>query len=73
MAFQPPWYGNPNRSLAGRPPGGRHVSGGVLLTLPDLGIEHIGALEEIGLGRTRHEAGDRDARILQFGPQSERE
>jgi predicted alpha/beta hydrolase len=32
----------------------RDIGGIVLLLCPDLGVEHIGAAEELGLGRTRH-------------------
>ena len=32
----------------------------------DLGVHHVGALEEFGLGRARHQAGDRDAAVLEL-------
>ena len=45
----------------------------VLLVRPDLGIQHVGALEEFGLGRARHQAGHRDAGVLELFPQREGE
>src|SRR6478672_12699434 len=36
------------------------VGGIVLLLRADFGVEHVGTLKEIGLGRARHEAGDGD-------------
>ena len=50
----------------------RDVGGIVLLALTDLGIEEVGALEEVGLGGPRHEASYSHARRLKFGAQSER-
>ncbi len=43
----------------------------VLFLLPDLGIEHIGALEEPRFGRAGHQAGHRDVGVLEFVAQRE--
>ena len=40
------------------------VGGIVLLALADLGVEHVGAFEKVGLSRARHEAGHGDAAVL---------
>ena len=39
----------------------------------DLGVHHVGALEEFGLGGARHQAGHGDAGVLQLGAQREGE
>lgn len=46
------------------PTGLRDIGGIVLLGLSDLGIVEFGAVEEVGLGRSRLEAGDGDAAVL---------
>lgn len=50
-----------------------HIGGIVLLALSNRGVEHVGAGEELGLGGTRHETGDRHAGVFQLGPQRKRE
>src|SRR3712207_306474 len=44
----------------------------VFLGLTDLGVHHIGALEEFGLGRPRHEAGHRNSGVLHLVAERER-
>ena len=54
-------------------PHARHISRIVLLALPDFGVQHVGALEEVGFGGARHETRHGDAGVLQFGAQREGE
>src|SRR3954452_16869021 len=49
------------------------VCGVVLVARADLRVEHVGALEELGVGRPRHQRGDRHARVLQLVAERERE
>ena len=49
------------------------VGGIVLLLRADFGVEHVGTLKEIGLGRARHEAGDGDPGPFQLRAQREGE
>src|ERR1700743_3737142 len=51
----------------------RDESGTVLLIGPDLGIEHIGAGEELSFSGARHQAGDGATAFLYLMTQSERE
>ena len=51
----------------------RDIGGILFLRLADLRVLHLGTLEEVGLGGTRHEAGHRDAGSFQLGAQRERE
>jgi hypothetical protein len=51
----------------------RHVGGVVFFLCADLGVHHVGALKEIGLGRTRHEARYGHAGVLQLMPDGEAE
>src|SRR3954449_2350572 len=51
----------------------RDVRRVVLVVRADLRVEHVGALEELGLGRTWHERGDRYVRVLELLAQRERE
>src|SRR4029453_15451217 len=45
------------------------VGGIVLLLRADFGVDHVGTLKEIGLGRSRHEAGDGDPGVFQLRAQ----
>lgn len=36
----------------------------------DLGVHHVGPLEERGVGRPRHQGGDRHPGVLQLGAQA---
>jgi hypothetical protein len=51
----------------------RNVRGIVLLSLPDLGVHEIRTLEKLRVRRSRHQAGYRDARVLELVPQRLRE
>jgi len=44
----------------------RDIGRVVLFLGADFRIHHVGTLEELGLGRTRHQAGDRDPAVLQL-------
>ena len=41
--------------------------------MTDLGIEHVGSLEELRLGGARHQASDGDAAVGDLGAQGEGE
>src|SRR5689334_13101794 len=59
--------------LHGLEAGLRHVGGIRLLFRAHLGVEHVGTREEVGVGGPRHQAGDRDARVLELVTQRVRE
>ena len=48
-------------------------AGSSFFACADLGVQHVGALEELGLGRARHQAGHGDAGVLQLVAQREGE